>query len=77
MDTSLLSTVVRAINHSSSDVKCVAALAVHHISARKLTVNEMKGAPREVLVDAYQTLQKALKETDLGLEPLSNIPNVP
>ncbi|MCP9259641.1 hypothetical protein DINM_002573 [Dirofilaria immitis] len=123
MDVPLLSSVVRAINHADNEVKCVAALGIHHIALRKLSINEMKiivpmmlngikernntvraaceqtlvalfkfrnenptydyylstveGAARDVLIDAYKTLQRVLKQPDPGLEPLSDIINVP
>ncbi|KAL4003546.1 HEAT repeat family protein [Acanthocheilonema viteae] len=123
MDVPLLSSVVRAINHPINEVKCVAALGIHYIASRILSINEMKvivpmmlngmkeknsavraaceqtlialfrlrdedpryddylstveGAARDVLVDAYKILQRILKQPDPGLEPLSDIINVP
>ncbi|VIO91325.1 Uncharacterized protein BM_BM6680 [Brugia malayi] len=123
MDVPLLSSIVRATNHPANEVKCVAALGIHHIASRKLSINEMKvivpmmlngikeknsavraaceqalialfklrrensryddylstveGAAKDVLADAYKALQRVLKQSDPGVEPLSDIINVP
>uniref|UniRef100_A0AAF5PPV6 TOG domain-containing protein n=2 Tax=Wuchereria bancrofti TaxID=6293 RepID=A0AAF5PPV6_WUCBA len=123
MDVPLLSSVVRATNHPANEVKCVAALGIHHIASRKLSINEMKvivpmmlngikeknsavraaceqalialfklrnknpryddylstveGTAKDVLGDAYKALQRVLKQSDPGVEPLSDIINVP
>ncbi|KAK6101449.1 HEAT repeat family protein [Brugia pahangi] len=123
MDVPLLSSIVRSTNHPANEVKCVAALGIHHIASRKLSINEMKvivpmmlngikeknsavraaceqalialfklrrenpryddylstveGAAKDVLADAYKALQRVLKQSDPGVEPLSDIINVP
>uniref|UniRef100_A0A8R1U018 TOG domain-containing protein n=1 Tax=Onchocerca volvulus TaxID=6282 RepID=A0A8R1U018_ONCVO len=40
-------------------------------------LSTVEGAARDVLTDAYKTLQRVLKQPDPGLEPLSDIINVP
>lgn len=40
-------------------------------------LKNFEGAARDVLTDAYKTLQRVLKQPDPGLEPLSDIINVP
>ncbi|VDN05712.1 unnamed protein product [Thelazia callipaeda] len=61
MDVTLLSSVVRAVNHASNDVKCTAALGVHHIASRKLSMTEMKEKNNAVRAACQQTLLALFK----------------
>lgn len=42
MDSQLLSSLVRAISHTSDEVKCTSALGVQHIASKDLSLSEMK-----------------------------------